>query len=120
MKVSKPLEVAYYVGAGAFLGYAVFGLYGYALLGAMTIAGLMFLLELRELLLSTRPLGEAYQGWRYRGEPFFKRLRLELKYRQQDPNICCCGSYIGQGGDICYHGGCRSQKEYVITESMKK
>lgn len=27
---------------------------------------------------------------------------------------------MGQGGSICAHGGCRSAKEYAISEELKK
>lgn len=44
-----------------------------------------------------------------------------FKWRNVDPEICCCGERIGHGGSICHHGGCRSMKEYTIecaTEAM--
>jgi hypothetical protein len=31
-----------------------------------------------------------------------------------DPVTCCCGSFVGEGGDICHHGGCRSMVEYGL------
>ena len=46
-------------------------------------------------------------------------LWLEWKYRNVDPELCCCGDTIGQGGSICYHGGCRSAKEYAITSRLE-
>ncbi len=42
------------------------------------------------------------------------------KYRHKDPEVCCCGCNMGQGGDICRHGGCRSAKEYAITRFVAK
>jgi len=47
-----------------------------------------------------------------------RRRRLEWKYRNEDPDVCCCGCMMGQGGSICHHGGCRSMKEYCITSEM--
>ncbi len=56
-------------------------------------------------------------------EPFslrrwIKRNWLTWKYRKIDPNLCCCGCELGQGGSICHHGGCRSMKEYCITTEI--
>lgn len=48
------------------------------------------------------------------------KLYLRFKYRKYDDTICCCGASIGSGGDICYHGGCRSLKEYIITKEIEK
>ena len=62
-------------------------------------------------------LQEAWAARRY--YPFWRHLRLLWQLRDKDPDLCCCGAYIGQGGDICGHGGCRSAKEYYITESLK-
>lgn len=45
-------------------------------------------------------------------------LRLKYfdgKHRHVDPEICCCGCIMGDGGSICYHGGCRSMLEYART-----
>lgn len=47
-----------------------------------------------------------------------RRRRVEWKYRNEDPDVCCCGCMMGQGGSICHHGGCRSMKEYCITSEM--
>lgn len=51
---------------------------------------------------------------------FLMRSWLEFKHRNQDPDVCCCGSYVGKGGDICRHGGCRSMKEYTIDVRLGK
>jgi hypothetical protein len=118
MKIPKPVEFIYYVAVGALVGYAVFGPYGYPGWGALFLGSVMFAFETSELLKGDTVIGEAWRARKH--ESFWKRLTLEWKYRRQDENICCCGAYIGQGGEICYHGGCRSQKEYVITESLKK
>lgn len=48
------------------------------------------------------------------------RSYLNFKYRSCDPGVCCCGSDLGTGGSICYHGGCRSMKEYVITADVER
>lgn len=48
------------------------------------------------------------------------RMWLEFRYRNQDGETCCCGSQIGKGGDICYHGGCRSMKDYVIEKEIER
>ena len=49
-----------------------------------------------------------------------KKWYLEhWKYRHHNHEICCCGEQIGHGGSICYHGGCRSMKEYLITTEMQ-
>lgn len=45
---------------------------------------------------------------------WWRVLKAKWRYRKIDPEICCCGCMIGEGGDICYHGGCRSAKEYAI------
>ena len=50
------------------------------------------------------------------------RLCLRWKYRRLDPDVCCCGNLISRAkpyDSICAHGGCRSLKEYCITEAMK-
>jgi hypothetical protein len=47
-----------------------------------------------------------------------RRAWLAWRYRKIDPNLCCCGDWIGQGGSICGHGGCRSAKEYAISREM--
>lgn len=54
---------------------------------------------------------------------FSLRLRLRLawlrfRFRRIDPLLCCCGSNIGQGGDICRHGGCRSAKEHAVSTAL--
>ena len=48
-----------------------------------------------------------------------KRLYLNFKYRGYDPDICCCGGTVGEGSEICRHGGCRSLKEYTITRELE-
>lgn len=45
---------------------------------------------------------------------FWRRWLAFWRYRKIDPNLCCCGSQMGCGGSICYHGGCRNAKEYAI------
>lgn len=50
----------------------------------------------------------------------FWTIIAKWQYRKQDENLCCCGCDIGKGGDICYHGGCRSAKEYAITCLLKE
>ena len=50
---------------------------------------------------------------------WIKRKLMEFEYRNQDENVCCCGCTVGTGGDICYHGGCRSMKEYAMAESRR-
>lgn len=50
---------------------------------------------------------------------FIKRLYFLWKYRNVDPDLCCCGCNIGTGGSICHHGGCRSAKEYAITSQVE-
>jgi len=45
------------------------------------------------------------------------------KYRNIDPDICCCGEMLSQArpyDSICAHGGCRSAKEYAITCALKR
>lgn len=49
----------------------------------------------------------------------FKVLYVNWKYRKYDDELCCCGEQIGHGGSICYHGGCRSMKEYTITSELE-
>lgn len=51
---------------------------------------------------------------------WIKRYWLKFKYRHQDGSVCCCGCTIGQGGDICHHGGCRSMKDYVIEKELEE
>lgn len=50
-----------------------------------------------------------------RFENWLKSLYLKWVYRFVDEDLCCCGSYMGQGGSICGHGGCRSAKEYAMS-----
>lgn len=49
---------------------------------------------------------------------FWRRWLALWRYRKIDPDLCCCGSQMGQGGSICHHGGCRSAKEYAITREL--
>lgn len=49
---------------------------------------------------------------------FWTMLPLRWEYRHIDPDECCCGCTIGEGGDICGHGGCRSAKEYAISTRL--
>lgn len=44
-----------------------------------------------------------------------KEWRARWRHRKIDPDLCCCGSQMGQGGSICHHGGCRSAREYAIN-----
>lgn len=39
---------------------------------------------------------------------WLKGFWFDFKYRDIDPNVCCCGGYVG-----CNSGPCRSQKEYI-------
>lgn len=48
------------------------------------------------------------------------RKWLEWKYRKHDPELCCCGEMIGDGGSICAHGGCRSAVEWCVTSQVDK
>jgi len=60
-----------------------------------------------------------YVGLKINCKPV-KRFYLERwKYRKYDDELCCCGEQMGHGGSICYHGGCRSMKEYVVTCEME-
>lgn len=49
---------------------------------------------------------------------FWKVWVARWKYRKICPELCCCGTQMGQGGSICGHGGCRSVKEYAITRDV--
>ena len=57
---------------------------------------------------------EFWKGWKTK----WRKAKLSWKYRRVDPDLCCCGSQMGQGGSICHHGGCRSAKEYAITREL--
>lgn len=62
-------------------------------------------------------------SWHYEGlRPAFLakliKLRLRLKYRKIEDDLCCCGATIGEGGEICRHGGCRSAKDFAITSAV--
>lgn len=46
---------------------------------------------------------------------FLKLMYYQWKYRHIDPDVCCCGGYVSQGGYGCI-ASCRSEKEYVISE----
>jgi hypothetical protein len=55
-------------------------------------------------------------------KPIFLKY-LDWKYRNIDPNICCCGSNMNESkawDSVCNHGGCRSAKEYAITNAVEK
>ncbi len=43
---------------------------------------------------------------------WFKIKLYNFQYRNYPDEVCCCGSDVGKGGDICYHGGCKSIKDY--------
>lgn len=48
-----------------------------------------------------------------------RRWRIEWKWRNADPDVCCCGqSVVGTGGEICRHGGCRSIKDWLIESEI--
>jgi hypothetical protein len=49
-----------------------------------------------------------------------QRIWLYWKFRNIDPSVCCCGETLGTGGSICYHGGCLSAKEYIISKKLEK
>jgi len=51
---------------------------------------------------------------------FLYRQWLEWKYQNVDPEVCCCGELIGNGGSICAHDGCRSAREYAITSAIER
>lgn len=51
---------------------------------------------------------------------FWRVWLVRWRYRNTDPDVCCCGSNIGEGGELCYHGGCRSMKEYAITKELDR
>ena len=51
---------------------------------------------------------------------FWKTWIARWRYRKIDPDLCCCGSQIGEGGSICGHGGCRSAKEYAVSCEVSK
>lgn len=44
---------------------------------------------------------------------WFKIKWYNFQYRNLPDEVCCCGSDLGKGGDICYHGGCKSIKDYM-------
>jgi hypothetical protein len=49
---------------------------------------------------------------------YFRKKYFGFKYRNVDPDLCCCGDSLSRekGFDsICAHGGFRSMKEYLIT-----
>lgn len=48
---------------------------------------------------------------------FFKSLYYQWKFRNIDPDVCCCGDYVSKGGYGCI-AMCRSEKEYVMTELL--
>lgn len=50
---------------------------------------------------------------------FWKGWVARWKYRKIDPELCCCGTNMGEGGSVCGHGGCRSAKEYAITQAVE-
>lgn len=46
-------------------------------------------------------------------------FRAKWKYRNVDPDLCCCGGNISQSkpfDSICQFSGCRSAKEYHISK----
>lgn len=51
---------------------------------------------------------------------FWKGWRSRWRYRNIDPELCCCGDTIGSGGSICHHGGCRSAKEHAISTETER
>lgn len=61
-------------------------------------------------------------SWYYEGpRPAFLvkwiEFRLRWKHRRIEDDLCCCGATIGEGGEICRHGGCRSAKDFVIMSA---
>jgi hypothetical protein len=61
-----------------------------------------------------------WMGWADALEWGYRLYLEKWRYRHADPEVCCCGSQLGHGGDICYHGGCRSMKEYAVTGDIEK
>lgn len=51
---------------------------------------------------------------------WIRKLYYEWHFRFVDPDLCCCGCKMGEGGSICHHGGCRSAREYAITCCLEK
>lgn len=49
-----------------------------------------------------------------------KTLKIIEEALRHDPDVCCCGCNMEYGGDICYHGGCRSQVYYVIDKALEQ
>jgi hypothetical protein len=52
---------------------------------------------------------------------YFRKKYFEFKYRNIDPDLCCCGDSLSRKktfDSICAHGGCRSMKEYMITRAV--
>ena len=52
-----------------------------------------------------------------------RSLWARWKYRNVDPDLCCCGCQMSQAkpwDSICAHGGCRSMKEYCISSANRK
>lgn len=47
----------------------------------------------------------------------FRRI-TEAKYQDADETICCCGETLGEGGSLCRHGGCMSQKDWTIYQTV--
>lgn len=51
---------------------------------------------------------------------FWKGWKVRWRHRKIDPDLCCCGCMMGEGGSICHHGGCRSAKEHAIASEMNR
>ena len=48
---------------------------------------------------------------------FFKKLWLLWQYRHIDPDVCCCGGNVSEGGYGC-PASCRSANEYAISSAL--
>ena len=48
---------------------------------------------------------------------------LDYKYRHYDDDVCCCGEMMSKSSfyydSMCAYGGCRSMKEYTISNSIE-
>lgn len=60
-------------------------------------------------------LRRMYNAWP-RLRRWLKLVWLKHRYRHIDPEVCCCGGYVGKG---CQMGCCRSAKEYAISQELE-
>lgn len=82
----------------------------FVLTGWMTVVSV-----LRGYVLRRAWNSEFWKSWKKSWQMAF----LMWKYRKMDPDLCCCGRVMSMVDNVCEDHGCRSAKEYAITQELQ-